>query len=42
MDYDAQVVIDSAQIMVVAHSLISIDNLETPCGMSLGKLFVAL
>ena len=29
MDYDAQVVIDSAQIMVVAHSLISIDNLET-------------
>ena len=29
MDYDAQVVINTAQIMVVAHSVESVDNLET-------------
>ena len=37
MDYDAQVVIDTAQIMVLAHSRIPVDNLETPRN-SVGKV----
>ena len=41
MDYEAQVVIDTAQIMVVAHSPISI-AIWRPCGIALRKLFVAL
>ena len=37
MDYDAQVVIDTVQIMVVAHSRIPVGNLETPRN-SVGKV----